>query len=51
MVTHKLKNQSKNGRFAFTECGKALHLTGGYAVDDWDDVECKNCLKHQGEKE
>lgn len=47
MVTHKLKN--KNGAFAFSECGRALHIVGGDAVDDWDNVTCKNCLKHLGD--
>ena len=44
MVIHKLKN--RNGAFAFSECGRALHIVGGDAVDDWENVSCKNCLKH-----
>ena len=43
MTIHKLRNE--NGAFAFSECGKALHITGGQATRDWKDVTCKRCLK------
>jgi len=45
MAIHKLKNQNKD--FAFSECGKALHLIGGQATKFWEDTTCKNCLKHR----
>ena len=45
MVTHKLGTQGQNGRFAFSVCGRALHAVGGDAVDEWEEVDCKNCLK------
>jgi len=48
MVEHKLRTQ--NNQFGFSECGRALHIVGGDAVDDWDCVSCKNCLKHWGKK-
>lgn len=44
MVTHKLRTE--NNGFAFSKCGKALHIVGGDAADDWEDVTCKICLKH-----
>lgn len=44
-VTHKLKKGY--GRFAYSECGKGLHLTGGRGTPDWKDVTCKHCLKHK----
>lgn len=48
-VKHKLKNQ--NGGFAFSECGKALHIVGGEACESWEYVTCKNCLTHIKQKE
>lgn len=49
MVIHKLANHSKSKgkQFAFSECGKALHIVGGDACSDWDGVTCKNCLRYQ----
>ncbi len=47
MVIHKLGTQ--NGRFTFSKCNRALHIVGGEAADDWEDVECKQCLKHRGD--
>ena len=43
MVTHKLR--SGGGAFAWSECGRALHIVGGQAVTNWDVVDCKQCLK------
>lgn len=44
MVTHKLRTLNRS--FAFSECGRSLHIVGGESVDDWENVECKQCLKH-----
>jgi len=49
MVTHKLRDNS-NEICGFSECGKALHLTGGSGSVNWKDVDCKHCLKHRGKK-
>lgn len=55
MRIHKMTdNEMQN--CAFTECGKVLHMCGGNASTEWDNVDCLNCLKHfvndaTGEKE
>ena len=46
--THKLG--TKNGAFAFSLCGRALHLFGGLASMDWDEVDCKRCLNRRKNK-
>ena len=46
MVMHRLR-RGKGGRFAFSECNRALHIVGGKAVKTWENVTCKNCLKHR----
>ena len=49
MAVHKIRKQDKS--FAFSECGKALHLVGGTAVKEWENTTCKNCLNHMKEAE
>ena len=45
MKTHKL-TESATETFGFTECGRNLTFRGGQGSEDWDDVDCENCLKH-----
>lgn len=47
MVIHKLRRESSDYRFGFSACDKALHITGGTAIRNWDAVTCKHCLKHR----
>lgn len=47
MVVHKLKYNGKGG---FTECNKCITFTGGQGSTDWNDVDCKRCLKNENQK-
>jgi len=47
-VMHKIGTYNKP--FAFSMCGKALHLTGGKGSKHWEIVDCKHCLKHKDKR-
>ena len=46
MKIHKLTKSSTEA-FGFTECGKNLTFSGGQGSKDWEDVDCKVCLKKE----
>jgi len=43
MKIHKIRTEY--GAFTFTVCSIPLHLKGGQATHNWDNVDCRNCLK------
>lgn len=44
MVIHKIKDTENKKIYPFTECNKALHLTGGLGSYTWERVTCKRCI-------